>query len=641
MDLVGTLFENKYQVIDVLGKGGMSTVYLAKDIHIQKLWAIKQVNKDINSNRIDLMAETNILKKLDHSALPRIVDIIDKQDSVYVVLDFIDGISLDKKLQQVKIIDEETVIDWAKQICDVLQYLHSQKPNPIIYRDMKPGNLMLTTQGKIKLIDFGIAREYKEDASKDTTYIGTKGYAAPEQYGTYQTDGRTDIYSLGVTLYHLITGRGPNDPPFEIKPVRQINSSLSEGIEIIIEKCTKQDPSLRYQSIKELLYDLQNINKLNLKYKNELKKRYTKLAGTIALFILSMILTINGVFGIHNEYVVEYNNAIDNGDKLVSKDKANSAIDAYKVAINNNPNDAEAYIKVINAYVEDNQLEQSIDFIESDITNQNPKVLKNDDLLYAIGMAYFDDENYSMAYDYFTKIKNTNESNLEPLKYYRPVAQALGTMDVTKSDEIVKSIKNLQKYIETNSDVKFKINAYITLAGIYRDNPQDFTDATNMEIEVLEKANSMCDDKSNIVLYQQLGQAYYDKATQLKPNPAKYNYYLNKALENFNNTIVAGSQVSDSYYKLGIIYEYLGNNAQSEKTFLKEIQMFPSDYKGYMELALLYESMQESIPQAQRNYSNFVKYYQLTLSENHNNNDIDFIKLQQKYNDLKSQGVVK
>jgi len=147
VNLIGTLFENRYQIIDILGKGGMSTVYLAKDMNLQKFWAIKKVLKSSNNLKADLMAEANILKRLDHPALPRIVDIIEKEDSIYVILDFIDGISLDKKLMEFGVVDEFTIINWALQICDVLNYLHSQKPNPIIYRDMKPGNIMLTAQG--------------------------------------------------------------------------------------------------------------------------------------------------------------------------------------------------------------------------------------------------------------------------------------------------------------------------------------------------------------------------------------------------------------------------------------------------------------------------------------------------------------
>lgn len=292
-NMLGQFIGGKYKVIDILGKGGMGTVYLAENINLSTKWAIKEIKKDYEST-LDLLLEPNILKNLDHPSLPRIVDIIENNDFIYIIEDFIDGESLDKMLEQKRRVEEEKVIDWAKQLCDVLHYLHNQNPNPIIYRDMKPGNIIYTKSKKIKLIDFGIAREFKDDVTSDTVLIGTRGYAAPEQYGgDYQSDARTDIYSLGVTLYELLTGKGPNDPPFEVKPVRSVIPSLSEGIEYIIEKCTQQDPILRYQSIREILKDLNNIDELgegnNTKALIGRGKAVTvtkeKIVGTIAIGI--------------------------------------------------------------------------------------------------------------------------------------------------------------------------------------------------------------------------------------------------------------------------------------------------------------------------------------------------------------------
>lgn len=332
MNLVGALFENKYQIIDILGIGGMSTVYLAKDIKTQKLWAIKQIRKNLYNAKVDLMAETNLLKRLDHPALPKIIDIIYKDDYIYFVLDFIDGISLDKKLSEEGNFNEATVLSWLKQICEVLAYLHSQKPNPIIYRDMKPANIMLTMQDKIKLIDFGIAREYKEDVSLDTNYIGTKGYAAPEQYGNHQTDARTDIYSLGVTIYHLTTGKGPNEPPFEIKPARQMNPALSEGIEIIIAKCTKQDPALRYQCIDELMNDLNNIHKLKPNYKLDLRKKLIKFSNFIMAFIFKKQSSNKLISS------ADYDTANLNDDTELLQDESTELLQDPAIIINDNVN---------------------------------------------------------------------------------------------------------------------------------------------------------------------------------------------------------------------------------------------------------------------------------------------------------------
>lgn len=254
----GELFKDRYKIIGILGQGGMGSVYLAENIKLGTLWAIKEIGKH-GKTRIDFLAEPNILKKLEHPALPRIFDILEDDENIYIVVDYIEGDSLDSKLKEAGSFPETTVLEWAKQLCGVLQYLHENTPNPIIYRDMKPANIIVTKSGALKLIDFGIAREYKAKAENDTVYIGTRGYAAPEQYGTGQTSAVTDIYSLGVTLYQLLTGKSPNEPPYEIKPVRYFNRELSADIERIIGKCTRQDPSGRYQSIAELWADIELI----------------------------------------------------------------------------------------------------------------------------------------------------------------------------------------------------------------------------------------------------------------------------------------------------------------------------------------------------------------------------------------------
>jgi serine/threonine protein kinase len=256
----GELFQGKYKIHKILGSGGMGKVYLAENINLGTFWAIKEVHKQ-EVSELDFLAEANILKKLSHPALPRIFDVVEEEDRIFVIFDYIEGTPLDKKLEREGRFSEQTVINWAKEICEVLIYLHSIKPNPIIYRDMKPSNIILAKDGSIKLIDFGIAREYKSNVEKDTVYIGTRGYAAPEQYGRGQTNPRTDIYNLGMTLHYLITGKNPAEPSYEYKPVRFYDSTLSKEIEYIIEKCTKIRPEDRYSNVNELLDHLKKISK--------------------------------------------------------------------------------------------------------------------------------------------------------------------------------------------------------------------------------------------------------------------------------------------------------------------------------------------------------------------------------------------
>lgn len=168
---------------------------------------------------------------------------------------------------------EETVIYWMGKICDVLHYLHSQEPNPIIFRDIKPSNIMIDKKGNLKLIDFGIAREFKEEALTDTVSIGTRGYAAPEQYGLGQTNACSDIYSLGATVYHLLTGKSPTEAPFEMKMLRSLDPSFSEAVEYIVFKCTRPNPQERYQSVLDIHEDIQKYYKVaNLDGQDDLEK---------------------------------------------------------------------------------------------------------------------------------------------------------------------------------------------------------------------------------------------------------------------------------------------------------------------------------------------------------------------------------
>lgn len=258
---IGSVIAGKYEILTEIGHGGMSVVYLAMDTHLNKQWAVKEIRKKGNGRNDEvivnsLLAEANMMKRLDHPSLPRIVDIIDNGVTIFVVMDYIEGESLDKILAEYGAQPEELVVGWAKQLCDALSYLHSQKP-PIIYRDMKPANVMLKPEGNIKIIDFGIAREYKEQNLADTTVLGTKGYAPPEQYSG-QTDARSDIFALGMTMHHLLTGIDPRTGE-AYAPVRMWNPEVSEGVGFLFilesevyEMATKIDNEKLDQYIGEL-----------------------------------------------------------------------------------------------------------------------------------------------------------------------------------------------------------------------------------------------------------------------------------------------------------------------------------------------------------------------------------------------------
>lgn len=343
---IGSLVDGKYKILNKVGQGGMSVVYLAMNEKANKQWAVKEVRKDgvldFESVKQGLVAETDILKKLSHPNLPSIIDVIDTEDSFIIIMDYIQGNSLNKALEEFGAQPQEMVIEWAKQLCDVLGYLHSRTP-AIIYRDMKPANVMLKPDGNIMLIDFGTAREYKEKNLADTTCLGTVGYAAPEQFGGMgQTDARTDIYCLGATLYHLVTGMNPCEPPYEIKPIREINPTLSSGLERIILKCTQRNPEDRYQSCAELMYALEHYEEIDDIHRRKQKKQ-------LGLFIASAALTL--VFGATSAwgYVSAENKKSENYGEIL---KTASGTQDYYEAIITDTKRSEAYLQ-LNKYLTD------------------------------------------------------------------------------------------------------------------------------------------------------------------------------------------------------------------------------------------------------------------------------------------------
>lgn len=249
--------EDKYRILKKLGGGGSCEVYLAEDVRLQKQWALKRVKKEKDCLTRQYLKEAELMKQWDHPFLPRIVEAYEEENHICIVMDYVPGSTLKELLKKHGEFPEEQVIEWAKQLASVLVYLHGRTP-PVIYRDMKPENVMVTEEGFIKLIDFGISRRFDGERYTDTECLGTVGYAAPEQYGGHgQSDKRTDIYGLGIVLYELLGGRNLKEPPYEVVPLRKLRPQISKKTERIIWKCTRRDPQARYQSADELLRDLQ------------------------------------------------------------------------------------------------------------------------------------------------------------------------------------------------------------------------------------------------------------------------------------------------------------------------------------------------------------------------------------------------
>jgi hypothetical protein len=215
-ELRGKTQKHPYRIKRLVGGGGMAWVYQVECLEDGdgSLWALKELrpqteDPDTQAHaRVLFDQEAQILQGLDHPNLPQVIDFFEEQGRAYLVMEFIWGESLEKRLEQARSpLMEREVLQWAVQICDVLDYLHCRRP-PVIFRDLKPSNVMVNSAGVVKLVDFGIARTYKEDKLQDTIALGSENYAAPEQWGQAQTDARSDIYGLGATMYHLLARHG-------------------------------------------------------------------------------------------------------------------------------------------------------------------------------------------------------------------------------------------------------------------------------------------------------------------------------------------------------------------------------------------------------------------------------------------------
>lgn len=426
---IGQIIDGKYEILTLIGKGGMSKVYLARDQRLNKQWAVKEIQKnarDENDEAVSqsAIAEANMIKALDHPYIVRITDIIELEDVIYIVEDFVEGQTLGEILAKEGPQPQERVIKWAIQLCEALEYLHTRE-HPIIYRDMKPANVMLRTEGdnwendKIKIIDFGIARTYKEDNIEDTKSLGTRGYAAPEQFGGQgQTDARTDIYCLGKTLYHLLTGKFPYD---NMDPIRAWNPMLDPGLEAIIEKCIQTRPEDRFQSCAELIYAFKHYNEYGEAYRNMQKKKLKKFVAATASavgFLMAGIICLSVRSGINN---ADFDQNILQAEKAAT---AEEKIDYYGRAIDIKPAEISAYTGMIDAMKDDAvfTVEES-NVLTSKITT-NDDVLRNQEgyaeLAFEIGKLYwyyYDYGNSGASDNQVTRMKSAIQWFTDAVEY--------------------------------------------------------------------------------------------------------------------------------------------------------------------------------------------------------------------------------
>lgn len=393
----GDVIGGRYQIEDLIGHGGMSRVFRAKDLTLgNKLWAVKEVDrraKDPAGRPIEqsLAGEAELLSKLDHPRIVRIVGTEKTEEYIYVIMDYVEGEALDQVIRREGAQNEEDVQKWMTEICDAIGYLHRQNP-PIIYRDMKPGNIMLHPDGYVKLIDLGIAKEFRrEEANRaDTIPLGTPGYAAPEQFGGRASyDSRADIYGIGATMWHLFAGEAPS-PGFPLENVREVNPTIGEGFaDVIIPKCTEIERSRRYQSCEDLVSDLNIYKELTYEYRAKQKNKVLSFVITGALSIL-LVLAGFGLLAFRDTVITEnYDYELNHADSQVQSNQ-DAAKEAYIKAIDYKPTEIRPYLGLIACYKEDGKFTKEEKEEFDAVYKANLADLRNKaELSYEIGVLYW------------------------------------------------------------------------------------------------------------------------------------------------------------------------------------------------------------------------------------------------------------
>lgn len=699
----GDLLDNTYKIIEQIGSGGGGIIYKAEHTRLQKEVVVKLIRDNIK-DKINERAEADILKKLKHTYLPQVYDFLTIDGNIYTIMDFIPGKSFEDELKEGKKFTQKEIIKWTEELCEALKYLHEQNP-PIIHSDIKPGNIMHTPTNNICLIDFNISLLFYEN---DNIALGkSDGYSPPEQYiknngnsiiinenftkseslnqldidkteiideteilddtlllstplpkinnqSKPKVDERSDIYSLGATLYHLLTGTRPNKSIEKIKPLEEFNINISDGLKYIINKAMEHNPENRFKSASDMLDAVKNINKLDKRYKNQIvKQRIALLIFLISLTVFSFI-TYSGYKLMGEEKRDKYYEIIDESVSLLelgkyeeAKLKANSAMIIFENKIDS------YYINALLLFSE-GKYDECIEYINniSDIAyslESKSDKIKRADLDFIMANSLFYTEQYTAAIKYFEMAISKNEDNSE---YYRDYAislvrdgktgsaQAALTKAIEKGlddDGIMviqgelslmnKDYENAQNsfnnVLNNTADVNLRERVYITLAKIYRESAGYFQNSIDKEISVLEEAiNNLPIDK-NIVVTEMLGEAFVRKAQQNKQDS---NAYYSNAVECFTELLNRGYGRFYVMNNLAIIYQNMEEYNKSEDMLLTMKEKYSDDYRVYMQIAFLYADMQQLVSNENRNYHAAYENYLIALeyySRNVKNNETD------------------
>lgn len=628
------IFSDTYEIIGYLQSGSGGAVYKAYHKRLKKevvLKRIKQKNVNMRINR----QEVDILKNLNHSYLPQVLDFLNVDGEIYTVMSFIPGHSFKELLEEGVHFTQNQLIRWGMQLCSALYYLHSQNP-PIVHGDIKPANIMLTPQGNICLIDFNISFFMDEN-----TVLGyTEGYTSPEQYiialdkksihaipNHTVVDEKSDIYSVGATFYHLITGhkleRRRSGREYE-----ELQEHVSEGLASVIMKAIVLERDKRYANAYEMYQAFQNICKKDKRYQRLLTRERAIRAGLILLLGISIAGTGYGIHEVKLERLEKYNNLVEKQVIYREAGKYGKERKVYKSAIKVFPDKLESYYQNAYTLYDEEKYEKCIDFVEYDVLqNEKADIIdeRMGDLYYLEAESYFQLEDYKNSVDIFEK---AFQFGAKDSLYYRDYAIALAYNGNTeKAEEILQdaidkglnedsihftkgeiekalnnesdAISEFRQCIGITKDDQLKTRAYLLLSEIYEEAGED-----KEERAILLEARNNLPMENQMQILEKLIQVDINLAddgdTQLR----------NEAINLSKEVIEQGWETYTTYNNLAILYQKQKNLAETADILTQMIELYGDDYNIEKHLAFLEIDKQEQKGNDFRDYSAFEKYYE-------------------------------
>lgn len=699
----GKKLNDTYTLIDEIGSGGGGVVYKAYHERLKTYVVVKKIREKVKGV-LDERAEVDILKRIKHTYLPRVYDFLEIDGEIYTVMDYIPGKSLDKVLAEKGAFPQKQVLEWAKELSEALEYLHSQNP-PVIHSDIKPANIMLTPEGKICLIDFNISLAFDSSMKNSTGISG--GYSPPEQYPnlaryerflkngkkpaqdsatvkadqecatiagsgeshtaagragsrtavgevpatesitvTNQTikgaigrgvDERSDIYSLGATLYHLVTGIKPSNNFEEIVPIDECSVKLSEGFVHILKKMMEFRPEDRYQNGGELRQAFGDIYGLDKEYTNYKKRcRNRKILITV-LYLAGAAFLGSGFAVRRKEKDMDYNRAVEQAETYTEEGNFEEASAVLSAAMEIRPERIEAYggetLRLYQSGSYDDCIRYAVDVLLNPfyrVENEKDRSILGD-IYYVLGSCYMEKEDYSNAE---LNLKNAIDQYDQNSLYYRDYAIALAKQGKVQDAESVleeavalhleedsiymvrgeisfakgdheEAEEWLLRAISTAEDDNLRKRAVLLCDRIYRELGDGYLDR---EIALLEQEeNRFGGAASAMNISERLADAYARKA---ESDETVRKEYYEKAIERFEFLYENGYATRQMMENIAILYEQSDEYGKAEEMLLQMVEQYPDSYAGYKRLAYLEADMQQNKENADRDYRQMKEYYE-------------------------------